>query len=59
MTREEAEPVEILKGISSELDKVIKEHEGIDPYEMGIALGLSMARVMISNCMLDLEGIPR
>lgn len=50
---------EILKEISSELEKMIKEHEGLDPYEMGISVGLSMARVEISNRRLDLEGIPR
>lgn len=53
------ETQEILKEISSELEKMIKEHEGLDPYEMGISVGLSMARVEISNRRLDLEGIPR
>ena len=50
---------EILKEVSSELEKIIKEHEGSDPYEMGITVGLSMARVAISNRRLDLEGIPK
>lgn len=51
---------EILKEISDELTKEIMEHDGmINPYEMGIALGLSMARVAISNRRLDLEGIPK
>ena len=50
---------ETLKEISSELEKMIDEHDGVDPYEMGISVGLSMARVVISNRRLDLEGIPR
>ena len=55
----ETDPQKILKDISSEFEKMIKEHEGLDPYEMGVSVGLSMARVEISNRRLDLEGIPR
>jgi hypothetical protein len=50
---------EILKEISDELERIMYEHGGVDLYEMGITVGLSMARVAISNRRLDLEGIPR
>ena len=56
---EEPDTRETMKEISSELEKMIDEHDGVDPYEMGISVGLSMARVVISNRRLDLEGIPR
>lgn len=50
---------EILKEISDELERIMYEHGGVDPYEMGVTVGLSMARVTISNRRLDLEGIPK
>ena len=56
---ERENPKEILKDLSFELEKMIKEHEGSGDYEMGIQVGLSMARVLISNRLLDLEGIPK